>query len=313
MSKQPSLGGPTSLSVGDVVSGSLRVYRDHFKSYLWLAGQAYLWLLAPFLITALSVAILAGLATVMEPIALTGLIILAIAVLLVPWGYCLGKLLAIQGVLARLVFFEVGEQPETVAAAKIQLMPRFWRFLWVSLLTSLVFFLFFIPIVLGYGVIIGLFTFIFMEDNPDVVTILLSALLTIVWSLVSLYVYIWIFARLALVDVCLALEPTLSPFNAISRSWSLTKGYVLSLQLIFFLAFLITLPLSMVTNIGSITTLILDIDPAWGSVIDVPLSLVISVLIVPFWQAIKALVYYDLRTRKEGLNLSLDLPPMDSF
>ncbi len=313
MSKQPSLGGLTSLSVGDVVSGSLRVYRDHFKSYLWLAGQAYLWLLAPFLITVLSVAMLAGLATVMEPIALTGLIILAIAVLLVPWGYCLGKLLAIQGVLARLVFFEVGEQPETVAAAKIQLMPRFWRFLWVSLLTSLVFFLFFIPIVLGYGVIVGLFTFIFMEDNPDVVTILLSALLTIVWSLVSLYVYIWIFARLALVDVCLALEPTLSPFNAISRSWSLTKGYVLSLQLIFFLAFLITLPLSMVTNIGSITTLILDIDPAWGSVIDVPLSLIISILIVPFWQAIKALVYYDLRTRKEGLNLSLDLPPMDSF
>lgn len=313
MSKQPSLGGPTSLSVGDVVSGSLRVYRDHFKSYLWLAGQAYLWLLAPFLITVLSVAMLAGLATVMEPIALTGLIILAIAVLLVPWGYCLGKLLAIQGVLARLVFFEVGEQPETVAAAKIQLMPRFWRFLWVSLLTSLVFFLFFIPIFLGYGVIVGLFTFIFMEDNPDVVTILLSALLTIVWSLISLYVYIWIFARLALVDVCLALEPTLSPFNAISRSWSLTKGYVLSLQLIFFLAFLITLPLSMVTNIGSITTLILDIDPAWGSVIDVPLSLIISILIVPFWQAIKALVYYDLRTRKEGLNLSLDLPPMDSF
>lgn len=313
MSKQPSLGSLSGLSVGDVVSGSLRVYRDHFKSYLWLASQAYLWLLAPLLVTALIVAMLAGLAMVMEPIALTGLIILAIAVLLVPWGYCLGKLLATQGVLARLVFFEVGEQPETVAAAKIQLMPRFWRFLWVSLLTSLVFFLFFIPILLGYAVIVGLFTFIFMGDNPDVVTILLSALLTIVWTLVSLYIYIWIFARLALVDVCLALEPTLSPLNAISRSWSLTKGYVLSLQLIFFLAFLITLPLSMFTNIGSLTTIILDIEPAWGSVIDIPLGIVISIIIVPFWQAIKALVYYDLRARKEGLNLSLDLPTMDSF
>lgn len=313
MSKQPSLGSLSGLSVGDVVSGSLRVYRDHFKSYLWLAGQAYLWLLAPLLVTALIVAMLAGLAMVMEPIALTGLIILAIAVLLVPWGYCLGKLLATQGVLARLVFFEVGEQPETVAAAKIQLMPRFWRFLWVSLLTSLVFFLFFIPIFLGYGVIVGLFTFIFMGGDPDVVTILLSVLLTIVWTLVSLYIYIWIFARLALVDVCLALEPTLSPLNAINRSWSLTKGYVLSLQLIFFLAFLITLPLSMFTNIGSLTTIILDVDPAWGSVVDIPLGIVVSILIVPFWQAIKALVYYDLRTRKEGLNLSLDLPTIDSF
>jgi hypothetical protein len=313
MSNQPSPGGLIKLSVGDVVSGGLRVYRDHFKSYLWLAGQSYLWLLIPFAITGLVMLAIAGLAAVMEPIAVGGIIVLAIAVLLVPWGYCLGKLLATQGVLARLVFFEVGEQPETVAAAKIQLMPRFWRFLWVSLLASLVFFLFFIPILLGYGIIIGLFTFIFMGDNPDVVTILLSGLLTIVWTLVSLYVYIWIFARLALVDVCLALEPTLSPLNAISRSWSLTKGYVLSLQLIFFLAFLITLPLSMFTNIGSLTTIILDIEPAWGSVIDIPLGIIVSVLIVPFWQAIKALVYYDLRTRKEGLNLSLDLPTMDSF
>ncbi|MBE9241277.1 hypothetical protein [Synechocystis salina] len=313
MSKQPSPGGLTSLSVGDVVSGGLRVYRDHFKSYLWLAGQAYLWLLAPFLITVLGVTILAGLAAIMEPIALAGLIILAIAILLVPWGYCLGKFFAVQGVLARLVFFEVGEQPETVAAAKIQLMPRFWRFLWVSLLTSLVFFLFLIPIMLGYGVVFAVFAFLFTANDPGVVSILLAALLTIVWSLISLYIYIWAFARLALVDVCLALEPTLSPLNAVGRSWALTKGYVLSLQLIFFLAFLITLPLSMVTNLGSITTLILDIDPVWGSVIDVPLSLIISVLIVPFWQAIKALVYYDLRTRKEGLNLSLDLPTMDSF
>lgn len=313
MSKQPSSGGLTSLSVGDVVSGGLRVYRDHFKSYLWLAGQAYLWLVAPFLITVLGATMLAGLAMVMEPITLAGLIILAIAVLLVPWGYCLGKFFAVQGVLARLVFFEVGEQPETVAAAKIQLMPRFWRFLWVSLLTSLVFFLFFIPIMLGYGVVFAVFAFLFTANAPSVVAILLATLLTIIWVLISLYIYIWAFARLALVDVCLALEPTLSPLNAIGRSWALTKGYVLSLQLIFFLAFLITLPLSMVTNIGSITTLIFNIDQAWGAVIDVPLGVVVSILIVPFWQAIKAIAYYDLRARKEGLNLSLDLPTMDSF
>lgn len=313
MAKQSSEGGLIKLSVGDVVSGGLRIYRDHFKSYLLLAFQSYLWLLPPVVITGLVVVALGGLSAVVEPIALAGIMVLAIALLLVPWGYCLGKLLAVQGVLARLAFFEVGEQPETIAAAKIQLMPRFWRFLWVSLLSSVIFLLFFIPISLGYGILIGLFAWNGTVNNSNLPIFFVLGLLILVWSLVSLYIYIWVFARLALVDVCLAMEPTLSPTHAIGRSWTLTKGYVLSLQLIFFLAFLITLPLSAFTNIGTIGTIILGIDQAWGSLIDVPLGLVVSVLIVPFWQAIKALVYYDLRSRKEGLNLSLDLPPMDGI
>jgi hypothetical protein len=313
MSKQFSEGALIKLSVGDVVSGGLRIYRDQFKPYLFLAFQSYLWLLLPMAITGLVVAAVAGLAVVMEPIALAGIIVAAIAVLLLPWGYCLGKMVAVQGVLARLAFFEVGEQPETVAAAKIQLMPRFWRFLWVSLLSSVIFLLFFIPIGLGYSILIGLFAWNAAINDSNIPIFIVLGLLVVIWSLISLYIYIWAFSRLALVDVCLALEPTLSPINAIGRSWTLTKGYVLSLQLIFFLAFLITLPLSAFTNIGTIGTVILGIDQAWGSLIDIPLGLMVSVLIVPFWQAIKAIVYYDLRTRKEGLNLSLDLPPMDSI
>jgi Ca2+/Na+ antiporter len=35
------------------------------------------------------------------------------------------------------------------------------------------------------------------------------------------------------------------------------------------------------------------------------LALVLGSLIIPFWQSIKAVIYYDLRSRREGMGLEL--------
>jgi hypothetical protein len=35
------------------------------------------------------------------------------------------------------------------------------------------------------------------------------------------------------------------------------------------------------------------------------LGLVSGALFLPFWQAIKAVIYYDLRSRREGLGLQM--------
>ncbi|NEP04181.1 MAG: hypothetical protein F6K25_02025 [Okeania sp. SIO2G4] len=37
------------LSVGNIVSASIRIYRDNFKSYFGIAIRATLWFLLPFL------------------------------------------------------------------------------------------------------------------------------------------------------------------------------------------------------------------------------------------------------------------------
>ncbi|MEH2455538.1 hypothetical protein [Nostoc sp.] len=34
-------------------------------------------------------------------------------------------------------------------------------------------------------------------------------------------------------------------------------------------------------------------------------AFLVSAVILPFWQAIKAVIYYDLRSRREGLGLKL--------
>lgn len=297
------------LSIGDVVTAGLRIYRDHFKPYYWQAVQSYLWIALAVFISVIVLGGVTAIGAVLDPTAFVGILILVVLALFVPWGYCLAKSIAVQGVLARVAFFEAGEQPESLAAARIQLMPRFWRFLWASLLTGLV-------MILCLAIVGGIFAFLlimgglmsFADPNGGIVIIL-----SLVWIFVGIFIYIWVFSRLALTDVCLAVEPTLSPLNAVNRSWALTKGYVLTLQMIFFIAFLMTIPLSILSNFGSVVALLAGQDENMATIINLPLSILIGALLIPFWQAIKAVIYFDLRTRKEGLRLSLDLPPMDDF
>ncbi len=311
MTDSSSGGALLKLSVGDVVTAGLRIYRDHFKPYYWQAIQSYLWIALAVVISVLLIGAVTAIGAVLalDPNALAGILILVVLGLFVPWGYCLAKSIAVQGVLARVAFFEAGEKPESLEAARIQLMPRFWRFLWASLLTGLIMTLcllivggiFALLLVMG-----GLMTF--ADPNGSILIIL-----AFVWMFVGVFIYVWFFSRLALTDVCLAVEPTLSPVNAVSRSWELTKGYVLTLQMIFFIAFLMTIPLSILSNFGSVVALLVGQDQNMATIINLPLSILIGALLIPFWQAIKAVIYFDLRTRKEGLRLSLDLPPMDDY
>src|SRR4028118_2003715 len=90
------------LSVGNVVSASLRIYRDHFKSYFGLALVASLWVLVPI--------------------------------------YGWAKYSAIAALISRLAFGEVRENPETVSDARRQVNPRMWSFLGAGILTFLIFF-----------------------------------------------------------------------------------------------------------------------------------------------------------------------------
>ena len=101
--KNLSSSGQTGpLSVGNVVSASLRIYRDHFKSYLGLALVASLWLFVPV--------------------------------------YGWAKYSAIAALISRLAFGEVRENPETVSDARREVDPRKWSFFGAGILTVLIYF-----------------------------------------------------------------------------------------------------------------------------------------------------------------------------
>ncbi|WP_333182514.1 DUF975 domain-containing protein [Microcoleus sp. B3-D7] len=258
------------MSVGNVVSASLRIYRDHFKSYFSLALVAYLWLLVPI--------------------------------------YGWAKYSAIAGLISRLAFGEVREKPETVSDARREVNPRMWSFLWAGILTFLIF--------LGVSLVGGIAMFfvgmgagaLFGQNFTLVAAFLLVAVIAF------LIIYIRLFSRLLIIEVPLAIENNIGASSAIGRSWKLTKGSVGRIQWIVFVGILVSLPITIVVQILTVIVQVV-LSKVLGAesglfylvyyIMIVGVSIGSGALVTPFWQAMKAIIYYDVRSRKEGLGLQM--------
>ena len=264
------------LTVGNVVSAGLRIYRDRFVEYFRIAFIGYLWILVPI--------------------------------------YGWAKFAAMNGLIARLTFGEVTEKPETEEEARRHIKPKMWQFLGAGILVGLIVFFgfIFLTIVLGVvsfivGLIIGV-----DESNPNPIYLFLLGLFSIIVSIIA---FTWLFSRYFLVELPLAVEDGITASAALGRSWDLTKGSVIRLQIIVFVAFLISFPITIVIQIASgILQLVLgslnssgnDLVSFLITLVILAISLAAGALLIPFWQAIKAVIYYDFRVRREGLGIELE-------
>ncbi|NQE33208.1 glycerophosphoryl diester phosphodiesterase membrane domain-containing protein [Microcoleus asticus] len=269
--KNLSSSGQTGpLSVGNVVSASLRIYRDHFKPYFGLAFVAYLWLLVPI--------------------------------------YGWAKYSAISALISRLAFGEVRENPETVSDARREVNPRMWGLFWAGTLTFLIFFGVSLVGGLAMAILAGGAAAIFRQNYAILAAFLVVAVIAF------LIIYIRIFSRLLIVELPLAMENNVNASSAISRSWQLTKGSVGRIQWIVFVGILVSLPMTIVVQILTVIVQVV-LSAVLGResglfylvyyILIVVLSIVSGALVTPFWQAMKAIIYYDLRSRKEGLGLKM--------
>ncbi|MEG4801865.1 glycerophosphoryl diester phosphodiesterase membrane domain-containing protein [Microcoleus sp. ARI1-B5] len=278
MPKNPSPSKPTGpLSVGNVVSAALRIYRDRFKSYFTLALNGYLWLLVPI--------------------------------------YGWAKFSAMLGIISRLAFGEVSEKPETVTDVRSEVNPRRWSFFWAGVLTFLIYIGVYLAgaiaiavLSVGVGVAAGM-----LGQNSTIIGLILG-LLAAVAVIAFFIIYIRVISRLLIVELPLAIENNQTASSAIGRSWELTKGSVGRIQWIVVVAFLVSLPVYIVSNVltllvqGVLTKLLGSESSLFFLVyyiLVLPLIVGFGALVIPFWQAIKAIIYYDLRSRKEGLGLQI--------
>lgn len=261
------------LSVGNVVSAALRIYRDRFKVYWGLAFTAYLWLLVPI--------------------------------------YGWAKYSALSALISRLAYSEVIERPETVDEARRHVMPRMWSFLGAGFLVGLI-----VTVVMFVSIFVFsffggvLFAILGQNTTASIVLVLLG----IVAFIVFLVGYIRLVSRLFIVEMPLAMEENVTATSTISRSLQLTKGFAGRLQWIVFVAFLISLPISIVVQIVTtifqvvLSALFSSNSPTFALLyllLVLAVSLASGSLLIPFWQSIKAIIYYDLRSRREGLGLQL--------
>ncbi|MEL4897850.1 hypothetical protein [Crocosphaera sp. Alani8] len=269
---------PGPLSIGNVISAAARIYRDHFVVYYKLALIATLWFIVPI--------------------------------------YGWAKFMAISGLLSRLAYGEVIGKPESVTEARRHVNPRLWTFFGAGLLVFLIFFgwYFFFGIT---GVIAGIIIrnlSIMLFQNNTVLSWLVFSLFAILLFSIFIISLFWLNSRLYLVDLSIAIEDQSSSTKAIKRSFKLTQKFIFRIMLIGFIAFLIAIPISsglQVFNflIRSALVIIFPQDSPIFAVIYLPLSFILSLglsaILVPFWQSIKAVLYYDLRSRREGIDIQL--------
>lgn len=270
------------LSVGNVVSAGVRLYRSNLKRYLILTLRLYLWSFVPI--------------------------------------YGWAKSIEISGRISRLAYQELINEPETMTEAYQKTDRQIWNFLVSGLLMGLITFALFMGFFIAFIVFFMLVGLVASAIAPrsaidtssvGVAFSIFSAIAFLVLLLVAFLIWLRVFSRLFIYEVPLAIEDGIDGATTIGRSWTLTKGSVGRIQLIILVAGLITWTiispatffLFALVGAGANT-----VDDGTSSVLVLLLYIVVllgSGLVLPFWQAIKAVVYYDLRSRREGLGLNL--------
>lgn len=300
MSMNPSSRQPIEpLTVGNVVSTGLRLYRSHLKPYFSVAVFATLWIVLPFLLIIPLVFLLV--AQILSFSALW----LIVPLWLVVFFYCVSQYLTNSALISRLGFGELINKPETVNTGRGQLKSRNWSFLFQGILVGILLFAFYIICGIISVIIAGILGVVLGLINPGLGTIV-SVIIAVLIVLLGMS---WFYSRLWLAEVILAVEERSQVIPSIGRSWELTQTSAFRIQGVFLVTFLVTLPVVLITGYlpqiplismeeGSATYLTLYI-------ISLVLSFAGGAVIMPFWQAIKAVVYYDVRSRREGLGLQL--------
>lgn len=270
------------LNAGNVVTLGLQIYRSRLKLYFGLALAAHLWLIIPF--------------------------------------YGWAKYSAISALISRLAYGELLGETETVKSAQKQINQRLWSFLFTGFLVVLIVFVCGIILLIGtllllLAVLQGISYWVVgyqLSRNQVLVTVLFFLVLLVVLLIILgfIAVVIWIYSRFFIAEMPLAMEDRMNSFRAIGRSWNLTKGSVFRIETILTIAFIISLPAQIIMQIFIEKFDFLDSYSKLQytsslTIVSLVIILLISALILPFFQAIKAVLYYDLRNRREGLGLRI--------
>lgn len=307
-----------TLSVGNVVTTGTILYKSNFKRYFQISLRASGWWLA--IIVATFGLIMSSSIVFFVTSAWLGIVPFALGWIVLT-AYCLAKYATDRAIICRLAYQELIDEPETIDAASRQLLPNTWGFLRISLLVGL--YLLIVGII-GYvaiAAIVGLGVYLF-RDNMTLfgdnfwfflaIGLLMFALVSI-WIIIILRYY----ARWFVAELPLAIESTRSANFSIRRSRRLCGVASRRIVTIISLSFIITLPINIITSVPSfigqmMSSPVTSPDPATQAIggglvlVGVLLSLIIELFLMPLWQAVKAVVYYDLRNRFEGSDLALE-------
>ncbi|MEA5421528.1 glycerophosphoryl diester phosphodiesterase membrane domain-containing protein [Spirulina sp. CCNP1310] len=318
LSKSAPLG---PMTIGNVISSTVILYRTHWRDYLSLSLQSSAWIILPLVIGILGVA---ALITLEVP----WLIFAGLPFWLGGFIYCWGRSLTYGGAIARMGVCYLADVPESVQKAYRWARSRLLALMGVNILLGLIFVAVYLAVVIGLGIIAFIVAFLLMAvvgvsfgstTEPPILLGVLLFLLFMAGLGITIMLFLWVTARFTIFDLPLMVEAKQDAIQSLKKSWQLTQGNAFRIMGIVAIATLVTLP---IMGIFQTLTFLIQVfvslwinnqnQESYAAGLSVLFSWLVgavsSIILLPLWQSLKAVLYYDLKSRQEGIDLTLDAP-----
>ncbi|MBD2600361.1 MAG: hypothetical protein IM507_04745 [Microcystis sp. M20BS1] len=287
------------LNIGNTINTAFRLYRDRFQTYVFFAVRACLWSLLPLVLQLILSQLLYQTITP-EQGSDIGLRLFLFPVQI----FSAAKSLFNNAVISRLAFQDIIYQPETAGQAEKKVKPKMWRLWWMQVLLGL----------LGAAIIL-----------PITLPLMLVSFIPILGVLLILaaffclpFFFLWLSARIYIAELPLVIEDNLGSWQAIKRGWHLTKNSAWRIVGVVFIASLLIIPVYILSgalasipfwvNFSSFYSSLESVED-WQTLAENPLFfrqmamfsygmitvfVLLNILLVPFWQSLKSVIYNHL-------------------
>ncbi|WP_041804216.1 hypothetical protein [Microcystis aeruginosa] len=293
------------LTIGNTINTAFRLYRDRFPTYVFFAVRACLWSLLPLVLQLILSQLLYQTITPEEGSDI-GLRLFLFPVQI----FSAAKYLFNSAVISRLAFQDIIYQPETAGQAEKKVKPKMWRLWWMQVLLGL----------LGAAIILAITLSLALVSLIPI----LGVLLILLASFCLPVFFLWLSARICIAELPLVIEDNLGSWQAIKRGWHLTKNSAWRIVGVIFIASLLIIPVYILSvalasipfwvNFSSFYSSLESVED-WQTLTENPLFLqqmamfsyglttiflLLSTLLVPFWQSLKSVIYNHLLDQKKN-------------
>lgn len=293
------------LNIGNTINTAFRLYRDRFPTYVFFAVRACLWSLLPLVLQLILSQLLYQTITP-EQGSDIGLRLFLFPIQI----FSAAKYLFNSAVISRLAFQDIIYQPETAGQAEKKVKPKMWRLWWMQVLIGL----------LGAAIILAItLPLVLVSFIP-----ILGVLLILLASFCLPFFFLWLSARIYIAELPLVIEDDLGSWQAIKRGWHLTKNSAWRIVGVIFIASLLIIPVYLLSgalasipfwvNFSSFYSSLESVED-WQTLTENPLFfqqmamfyyglitvfVLLNILLVPFWQSLKSVIYNHLLDQKKN-------------
>jgi hypothetical protein len=284
------------LNIGNTINTAFRLYRDRFPTYVFFAVRAGLWSLLPLVLQLILSQLLYQTITPEEGSDI-GLRLFLFPVQI----FSAAKSLFNSAVISRLAFQDIIYQPETAGQAEKKVKPKMWRLWWMQVLLGL----------LGAAIILPItLSLVLVSFIP-----ILGVWLILLASFCLPVFFLWLYARIYIAELPLIIEDNLGSWQAIKRGWHLTKNSAWRIVGVIFIAILLIIPVYLLSWALASIPFWFNSSEDWQTLTENPLFfqqmamfpyglttifLLLNILLVPFWQSLKSVIYNHLLDQKKN-------------